>query len=256
MDMPFEPAYAEPPHIALVLTWLDLDHTHDLSVAAVIEDIAADNFTVAITPSGKSTSRIYSAAYNWLEVSSTEEDMHVGEFILPDDHKPHTVESIKFPQSFTDGESPIVVCWFSTLSMGKDNPWRVKTYTTDASPYKFRLHIEHGADTDLRGAMVSWIAFPRLKQGVTGGVFATDDVPGRVTFDEGVVFEKAPQMVMGISALDYENGANLRMRLSSMDVDAKGWDWRMDSWGDSRFNTAAGAYVAIAAPKEEAGEGS
>jgi hypothetical protein len=207
----------------------------------------------------KSSGRIFSAACNWLEVSTSESDIHVGEFVLPPSPGTRTTAAIKFPESFIGQEPPIVICWFSALHMGKDAPWRIKTYPTDISTYKFRLNIDRAAETDLRGATVSWVAFPRLKQGITGGFFSTDEIPGpenagRVEFDGEVGFKTGPQIVMGLNGLDFENGANLRIRLSSAKVDAKGWDWRLDSWSDSKMNSATGSYVAIAAPEVDASE--
>lgn len=46
-DVAFEPPYSAPPHLALGLTWLDLDYSNDISVSAVAEDVFADNFTVS-----------------------------------------------------------------------------------------------------------------------------------------------------------------------------------------------------------------
>lgn len=150
-----------------------------------------------------------------------------------------------------------MVCWFSGLSLGKDSAWRIKTYATDASQFKFRLHVDATPDTDLRGARVTWVAFPREKEGYASGTFCTDDIPGpentgTIEFNnqnvDGKGFETTPQLMMAISGLDFESGHNLRLRLSSSAISKTSLTWHMDSWLDSVMNSATGSYVAICAP--------
>ncbi len=263
--MAFEPPYSVPPRVALGLSWLDCDHSTDISVSAQAENIYADNFTVSIAPGPDS--RLYAASCSWLEMSANEDDVHVGEFDLASawasggsggSGRPQlqTTATIEFPERMSASDAPVVVCWFSALNLGKDAAWRVKTCATDASPFRFRLHVGSSADTDLRGARVTWVAFPRGKEGIVGGTFNTDDIPGlqnsgTLAFPEDCGFEAPPQLMMAVSGLDFECGHNLRLRVSNSEVTSAGLTWHLDSWLDSSLNTATGAYVAICAPKVE-----
>ncbi|KAM0552603.1 hypothetical protein ACHAPJ_007700 [Fusarium lateritium] len=256
-DMAFEPSYTEPPRVAVGLSWIDLDCKTDICVKATAEDVSVDHFTVGITPG--TGSNVYSAACSWLEASVNEPDIKIGQWDLASTWsskaKPaggKTSTSIKFDQRFDGGQAPIVVAWFTGLSLGKDSPWCVKTYVTDVSPFKFQLHVEAGRDTDLRDAMVTWVAIPAGKEGITAGSFCTDDIPG--SENAGTIdfshsgFQSAPAMMMAISGIDFECGHNLRLRVSHSSLTKDGMVWHLDSWLDSVLNTATGIYVAVGGP--------
>ncbi|KAK0618938.1 metalloprotease [Immersiella caudata] len=264
-DMPFEPAYAAPPRVAVGLSWLDLDCSQPLSFLAKAEGITEDHFTVTIAPSDP-RSRIVSATCSWIEASASDSEIQLGHWTIPTPTPTLTPESptissqnntlsttIKFPYRFDGGEAPTVLAFLSELKMSKDHPWRVKTYITDASPFKFKLHLDIGPGTDLRGATVTWVAFPASKQGMLGGTFATDDIPGPE--NAGVVdfskarFHMAPAVMMAISGLDFENGRNLRLRISHSGLSNGGMAWHLDSLGDSLMNTATGVFVAVCPPE-------
>lgn len=247
-----------PPRVAVGLSWLDLDFNTDISVMATAEDVSEDHFTVTISP--KSGSNVLSAACSWLEASASESEIKTGQWNLAsawsDKGQPSqskTSTTIKFDKRFDEGEAPIVVAWFSGLSLGKDAAWRVKTYVTNASPFKFQLHVEAAADTDLRDATVTWVAIPASKEGITAGTFCTDDIPGpenagQIDFSHAK-FEAAPAVMMAISGLDFECGRNLRLRVSHSDLTKDSMVWRLDSWLNSAMNTATGTYVALGGPK-------
>ncbi|KAK3326666.1 metalloprotease [Apodospora peruviana] len=259
-DVAFEPPYAEPPRLAVGLSWLDLDCSSDISVEAKAEDVSDDHFTATIAAGPGS--RVLSAACSWLEASATESEIKMGEWdaasAWASGGKPSSAKTstnIKFNMPFEAGEAPVVIAWFSGLSLGKDSAWRVKTYVTEASRFKFKLHVETSPDTDLRGAKVTWVAFPTGKQGITGGAFCTDDVPGAenagVVDFSGAGFQAAPAVMMAISGLDFEAGHNLRLRVSNSMLSKESMTWHLDTWLDSALNTATGAYVAICAPNVE-----
>ncbi|KAF4983329.1 hypothetical protein FZEAL_1236 [Fusarium zealandicum] len=258
MDMAFEPSYSEPPRVAVGLSWLDLDCSTDICIKATAEDVSPDYFTVGIAPG--SGSNIYSAACSWLEASATEPDIKMGQWDLASawaakgsPAKQKTSTSIRFDKRFDGGRPPLVMAWFTGLSLGKDSPWRVKTYASDISPFKFQLHIDAGTDTDLRDATVTWVAIPAGKEGITAGSFCTDDIPGAenagpVDFS-GAGFRAAPSVMMAICGLDFECGRNLRLRVSNSSLSKDGMVWHLDSWLDSSFNTATGAYIAVGGPQ-------
>lgn len=262
-DMAFEPSYAQPPRVAVGLSWLDLDYRTDICVKATAEDVSEDHFTVGIIPG--TGSNVYSAACSWLEASVNEPDIKMGQWDLNSSTwrsktKPtggKTSTFIKFDQRFDGREAPIVVAWFTGLSLGKDSPWRVKTYVTDASPFKFQLHVEAGSETDLRNATVTWLAIPAGKEGITAGFFCTDDIPGpenagAIDFSPAG-FRSAPSMMMAICGIDFECGHNLRLRVSHSSLTRDGMVWHLDSWLDSLMNMATGIYVAVGGPNVDEG---
>ena len=262
MSMPFEPPYLSPPRLAIGLTWLDLDFASNITVAAAAESIQNDNFRVSIR-SGTST-RLFTAACSWLEIAAQEEDVLVTQFstadvLVPSVAKPgqKVVQHIRFAQRFDGNDPPAVAVWLTALDLDKDSPWRLRTYATDITPFGFSLHVDALDATLLYSATVTCIAFPADKEGWHSGSFDTSstrsrDVPqhenlGRVEFPEGK-FQTPPQVMMAISGLDYENGHNLRLRLSSSAVGKEGLTWHLDSWMDSVMKGAEGAFVAVAPP--------
>lgn len=253
-DVEFEPAYAQPPRIALGLTWLDLDHQNAISVDASAEGIYEDNFQLKI--SSASSARLYVAACSWLEISSSEEEVFTGQFDIRSAWKDgkeqtKTEETIRFPQGF-DNNPPVVVCWFSALDLGQDSRWKVNTYVTDISRFSFTIHVDADPETDLRGARATWVAFRRGKEGMAGGSFSSGDIQGlkstgNVEFEGKFVTE--PQIMMALSGLDFENGHNLRLRLSSSRLEKSGFTWNLDTWLDSVMHGATGSFIAISQPK-------
>lgn len=253
-DVEFEPAYAQPPQIALGLTWLDLDHQNEISVDASAENIYEDSFRLNI--SSASSARLYVAACSWLEISSSEQDVFTGQFDVTSawqdgKKQAQTERSIRFPQRFDNGP-PVVVCWFSALDLGQDSRWKVNTYVTDISRSSFTIHVDADPATDLRGASVTWVAFRRGKEGMAGGSFSSGDIEGlkstgNVEF-EGK-FDTDPHIMMALSGLDFENGHNLRLRLSSSRLEKSGFTWNLDTWLDSVMHGATGSFIAISQPE-------
>lgn len=161
---------------------------------------------------------------------------------------------VKFDNRFDGSEDPIVVSWLTGFSLGHDSPWRVKTYVTDISPFKFVLHLETGHDTDIRDATVTWVAIPRGKEGMIAGSFYLDGATGAQHAGKSMIdfqqanFQVAPSVMMAISGFDFEHGHNLRLRVSNSSLTKDGMVGHLDSWLDSTMNMAAGAYVAIGGP--------
>lgn len=278
-DIPFEPPYSIAPKIALGLTWVDLDWHTNLEISASASDISATNFHVAIA-SGDSTG-LFSGGCSWLELADDQnQDMKTGIVTLGDANKslipralPHkNTQAIKFDDRFDGEEPPKVVVWFSALNMSKDYRWCVNTHVSKVSPFGFSVHVDVGDDTQLYSTQVTWIAYPSTKDQIYSGTFSTSELrnpcldplrnensnsitfPADVFGGSGVDFNEGeedgkvvvPQLMMAISGLDFQTGHNLRCRLSSDGVTARGFTWHLDSWMDTVMYEARGSYVALA----------
>jgi hypothetical protein len=239
------------------LTWFDLSVDRDVSVFAQAEDVARDNFTVSVSAKA-SNAWISSAAASWLEVAATESEIVVGsvDFTAPG------TKSINFESRFNSNDPPTVVAWLQGFEFAKaDGPWKLKTYATDATPFKFKLSLETGSGgAEFRSAKVTYIAFPRGKENVAAGTFSTDDVPGlentgSIVFEQGAAaFATPPQLLTCVSGVDFGAGHGIRLRLSRSVVSTTGFGWTFDSWADSVFNSATATYVAILPEKTDAPE--
>lgn len=278
-DIAFEPPYSTAPKIAMGLTWVDLDWHTNLKISASASEISATNFHVAIA-SGDSTG-LFSGGCSWLElVDDQNQDIKTGTVTLGDANKnlipralPHKItQTIRFDDRFDGEDPPKVVVWFSALNMSKDYRWSVNTHVSKVSPFGFSVHVDIGDDTQLYSTQVTWIAYPATKERIHSGTFSTSELrnPGldpprnensnSITFPadvfggsgadvhEGEEEEKVlvPQLMMAISGLDFQAGHNLRCRLSSDRVTARGFTWHLDSWMDTVMYEARGSYVALA----------
>lgn len=259
MEAQFTPPYRIPPSLAIGLTWLDVDYREDLSVSASADDVFEESFTIRISHGPKA--QLYSAACSWLEVSKDTDEIETGSVNISlgktGDGKsnPEMSQWVKYGSEFNGPDAPVVVCWLNSFNMDKDSPWRVKVFPTNVGLVRFKLNVEASPDTLVQSVGVTWVAFPKDKDGIAGGSFSTERTAelqhqhaGITSFPPGAFLE-TPQLMMAISGFDYEPGHNLRLRLSSSNVTKDGLSWNLDSWLDSQMNSATGAYVAIAPPK-------
>jgi hypothetical protein len=150
-------------------------------------------------------------------------------------------------------EKPEVIVWLSGLAMSKDRNTRVRAYADNITAEGFDISIETWADSVLFGATATWIAYPKSKAGVTSG---TDDTanyrdwsPAQVEngrkVDFNADYDKAPKVYVAVNRLDFDNATDLRFRATTTRVNAHGFQWNVNAWGDTLCYGAGVSWIAF-----------
>ncbi|KAI4254623.1 MAG: hypothetical protein L6R42_007119 [Xanthoria sp. 1 TBL-2021] len=248
--------YPTAPRVPVGLTSLDIGHEHNIRLTATATDITQENFTSNLN--AWSDTILYGASLTYLEAGPGFEYLQTGTFSTTEvgkwqDHKSQNSKRINFAQPF-QGEPPKVICWLTTVDMGKDKNWRIKSYVTDVDTKGFTAHIDSWADTVMYQAAITWLAYPANQPNVASGTFSTDDIrpankpqpENSATVKFAKKFENTPKLAMALSGFDYGNNRNLRLRLSTSGVTAEAVTWHLQSWADSVMYRASAAYFAWA----------
>lgn len=263
LEHSFDHPYDKVPNLALGLTWLDLDCHDDISIAADASDVRENGFRVLINSSNNA--HLYTGGCSWLESIDSAEDLQIGEFTMPilrpTSAKSGSVkiqQNIIFPTEFSSKKPPKVVAWFKSLNMSKDHAWEIRTYTSHASARSFMLHVEVGAQTLLRSAEITWLAYSADKGRTISGTFGkidldkSNDQPVKPSGSQGgsiefppSLFTTPPQVFTAISGLAFANTDNLRLKLSQSSFSEKGFSWHLETWLGSAMYGATGAFVAF-----------
>ncbi|KAI4255879.1 MAG: hypothetical protein L6R42_006513 [Xanthoria sp. 1 TBL-2021] len=248
--------YPTAPRVPVGLTSLDIGHEHNIRLTATATDITQENFTSSLN--AWSDTVLYGASLTYLEAGPGFEYLQTGTFSTTEvgkwqDHKSQNSKRINFAQPF-QGEPPKVICWLTTVDMGKDKNWRIKSYVTDVDTKGFTAHIDSWDDTVMYQAAITWLAYPANQANVASGTFSTDDIrpankpqsENSATVKFAKKFENTPKLAMALSGFDYGNNRNLRLRLSTSGVTAEAVTWHLQSWADSVMYRASAAYFAWA----------
>ncbi|CAL8581163.1 hypothetical protein XPA_006866 [Xanthoria parietina] len=246
--------YPTAPRVPVGLTSLDVGHERNIRVTATATDITQENFTSNLNAWADTV--LYGASLTYLEAGPGFEYLQTGTFSTTEvgkwqDHKSQNSKRITFAQPF-QGEAPKVICWLTTVDMGKDKNWRIKSYVTDVDPKGFTAHIDSWDDTVMYQAAITWIAYPANQANVASGTFSTDDIrpankpqpENSATVKFAKKFGETPKLAMALSGFDYGCNRNLRLRLSTSGVTAEAVTWHLQSWGDSVMYRASAAYFA------------
>lgn len=248
--------YPTAPRVPVGLTSLDIGHEHNIRLTATATDITQENFTSNLNAWGDTV--LYGASLTYLEAGPGFEYLQTGTFSTTEvgkwqDHKSQNSKRINFAQPF-QGEPPKVICWLTTVDMGKDKNWRIKSYVTDVDTKGFTAHIDSWDDTVMYQAAITWLAYPANQPNVASGTFSTDDIrpankpqsENSATVKFAKKFENTPKLAMALSGFDYGCNRNLRLRLSTSGVTAEAVTWHLQSWADSVMYRASAAYFAWA----------
>ncbi|KAL8643727.1 MAG: hypothetical protein Q9226_008154 [Calogaya cf. arnoldii] len=248
--------YDTPPRVPIGLTSLDVGHEKNIRLAATATDITQESFTSNLNAWADTI--LYGASLTYLEAGPGFEYLQTGTFHTTEvspwqDHKSQNSKRINFAREF-QGEAPKVICWLTTVDMGKDKNWRIKSYITDIDTKGFTAHIDSWDDTILYQAGITWLAYPANQPNVASGTFSTDDIrpankpqaENSATVKFGRKFAETPMLAMALSGFDYGSNKNLRLRLSTSGVTEEAVTWHLQSWGDSVMYRASAAYFAWA----------
>lgn len=224
---------------------LDLSHQAPAVRANLVgSDISSDSFLITLETWDGGI--LKGASAQWIEHKSGSKECHFGQFDTRDVKRkdPEMQEwrkRFKFPRNFAAGEDPNVICWLNRLDMQNtaETNWRINAYATDISNTGATFHIDTWGDSELNGAAMCWIAFPKGKKKVDSGTFSTSEVrpwheaksrnSKRVRFKERW-FNKPPTVLVGLNLLDMAGNADLRIQVEADEVDAEGFTWHLDTW--------------------------
>ncbi len=249
----FEPAYKEPPKIAVGLNELDMSKDQNIRIAAYADRISNDSFVVHTDTWADST--LYSAGATWLEVSGNNaQDFQVGEVSTKQPHSTELLNCKRIEFEHAYESPPKIVIWLKAVDLAKDHGWRIKAWASSIDKDGFTIHIDTWADTIMYSAAASWIAYPEGKHGVWSGSADTSyrgltpqlQNGGDISFPEGT-FDRSPKSVLlAVNRLDFGNGANLRFRAFADSISKNGFVWHVNCWADTVCYGAAVSYIAFA----------
>ena len=262
------PYYKQPPNLAAGFRSLDLSCDKPVRANLVADKISTSNFR--ITLESWNGSIMYGASATWLEHKSSAKDCLFGQFDTHDMTvskgavkapkpvgKPPPQENskaVKFPRAFKSDVD--VVCWLNRIDMasGGDRNWRIRAYATNVTSKGFTAHIDSWAHSQLNGAAMCWIAFPKGKSSVASGSFSTSDVrswsnpkpknSAMVKFKNGP-FKNPPTVLVALNMLDMAGNANLRISTDISEVTTEGFRWHLDTWDDSTLYAAGASWIAL-----------
>jgi hypothetical protein len=162
-------------------------------------------------------------------------------------------EHFDFPDGqYTD--TPNILVWLSAIDLDKGHNWRVKAYATNVTSSGFDLNIDTWADTIMFSATASWVAYPKGREGVANGRVSSSELrdwyPPSAQDSKKVkfpakVFDREPKVFLAISELDLDSSNNLRVKVSADKIDASGFVWRAESWGDSSMFNVGVDWIAF-----------
>lgn len=159
--------------------------------------------------------------------------------------------------NFSDGaysEPPNVMVWLSALDIDKSRNYRVRALARNVTATGFDLDIESWLDTILYSATASWVAYPKNSDGAVSGRVSTLDVRSwfpavpenskEVAFP-AKFFDKVPKLFVGISEIDMDSSANLRVKTYADSVTKDGFVWHGDTWLDSQLYAVSADWIAF-----------
>lgn len=253
----FSKTYDRPPNLAVGLNWLDVDMYANIRVKAYADNIKETSADLHINTWADTT--LYSAGCTWFHVASNSEEFQTGQWSTTDHHpwnQPQEKTSVRINFDWAYSAPPKVFVWLNALDMSKDANWRVKAFVTDVTKDGFTLNLDTWAGTALYMASASWVSYPADKKGIVSGTYGIDEIRpwnqpqltngSRVNFPAGALDGDAPlKVLIGLTGLDIDKNANLRLKLSADSVSKEGMNWHIDAWADTVLYWASASYIAF-----------
>lgn len=156
-----------------------------------------------------------------------------GNWMTPDQEQlPSLVTAeIVFPENLSS--IPVVVVWFTGLDMSNDEPWRVKVYATNITQTGFVLNIEALRTSVLYSAGVSWLAYRRCHEALSGALPASGRDGWKQRSNYSNIYVSAstggsdPRTAVFCNALEVQDVTQLSLRTNIIAEDWSGFRWEM-----------------------------
>ncbi|KAE8378279.1 hypothetical protein BDV26DRAFT_292376 [Aspergillus bertholletiae] len=254
--------YASPPQLALGLNSLEMAAQRNIRVQIEALEPGRETFLASIKTWGDSI--LKNAGMTWLELGPKLAYIQSGVVDLQEFWRwrwlPRAnAKWVPFATPFKS--QPKVICFIKSLDLDHRNNWRFKTYPTDVSTDGFKIHLDSWGDSGLYGGSVTWLAYPSDELGVTSGRFSTEDIrsskdpkpdnTSTVFFERP--FAKMPNVLMALDELDFDCQNDLSLRVGTSMVREKGFDWQLQSWGESKMYRAGASFLAWGEPAKQRG---
>lgn len=158
----------------------------------------------------------------------------------PSSHRPSRVR-VKFEKPYDD--VPNVITFVHSFSV--ENEWLIKVWPESIDKVGFWLCSQNSDPSNLRNLVVDWISSKGRLGRHTGTFVGTEenDFKGHVTFP--TKFSGTPFLFVALNELDADSKHPLRFRIVTKDVTECGFDWRVESWWDSKNNAIGASYLAL-----------
>jgi len=258
----FVPPHDDPPRIALGFKSLDIGNSAHIRVRAKAEGVTENDFILNVDT--WMDTQLFNATSTWIEFAPSDLDYQLGEFntlnargyqLAPADEKGIRRDRKHF--NFSDGgysEPPNVIVWLSALDIDKSRNYRVRAIASNVTAKGFDLDIESWLDTILYSATASWVTYPRNSESAVSGRVSTLDVrtwyppipknSKDVSFP-AKFFDRAPKLFVGISEIDMDSSANLRVMTYADNITQDGFVWHGDTWLDSQLYAVSANWIAF-----------
>jgi hypothetical protein len=242
----FSKPYPAPPAFIVGLNFLDFDNSRNLRIRSLVEAVLPGQAVVKLQSWADTIQ--HASGVSWLLSPKDDADFQHGSFTAKESPAQKT---ISFNRAYSS--PPQVLVFFTALDIDKSSNLRIKTYASEVTNHGFKLNVETWSNTHLSEVGVSWIAIPEGKQGVASGTFSTEDVRSSNTSQPNTQntvvfspkFSNPPKIFLALNMLNFDRGAQTRVRLSASSVRGDQMEWHIDSWGDTKLFAAGATYVAI-----------
>jgi len=261
---------APAPAVVLGAALLDFGCAHDKRTAPYTALSYADNLSptgMRLHLDGQGASRAYRIWVSWLRHTTADPLLQSGSIDASGGAAGDPADiarRVSFPRPY--GAAPRVVVALSGLSVGgaaSGGWWDVQAYATDVGGAGFTLNVERsrGGAEPLAGTQVHWFAYPaggvpglRIASGTftsLGKLNTNQPAPGAVNGEaSGSVqfereFDEAPQVFVAITQFRAARAHNLRVRAKAQNVTARGMDWKLEKWDDTKLESATASWIAF-----------
>ncbi|KAH7264607.1 metalloprotease [Fusarium solani] len=162
--------------------------------------------------------------------------------------------------------TPRLALGLKLLDVGNSANIRVRAAAVRLAEDRFALNIDSWADTQLYNAAVTWLEFAADETDYQVGEFSTLDYRPLNTFPtpdkDGIrrdtehfdfpdgKYTEGPNVLVWLSALDFDNGHNWRVRAKATNVTPSGFDLDIETWEDTKLYSATASWVAYPKGRE------
>ncbi|KZS88165.1 zincin [Sistotremastrum niveocremeum HHB9708] len=148
---------------------------------------------------------------------------------------------VEFDKPYND--VPNVATFVHSFSI--ENEWLIKVWPESIDKVGFWLCSQNSGPSNLRNLVVAWISSKGRLGRHTGTFVGTEEneFKGHVTFP--TKFSGTPFLFVALNELDADSKHPLRFRIVTKNVTEYGFDWRVESWWDSKNNAIGASYLAL-----------
>ncbi|KAK4163906.1 hypothetical protein QBC43DRAFT_344879 [Cladorrhinum sp. PSN259] len=178
--------------------------------------------------------------------------------------EPRQLHTKRFTWSSNYTQPPSLALGLNWLDIDRSSNPRIMTFDQDTTTTKTDIHIDSYADTTLYSAGVSWFRHASNDPDFQSGSWSTTedhtwDNPKTVT-QKQITFPRAyasaPKVIVWLTKIDVNNGANFRVRATVSDITKTGFKLNLDTWADSTLHVATASWIAYPTGKAGVASGS